>query len=173
MGEGLTLRLFFVMKKILLINFLLFFTLYSVSADEISNALDNADNFFRSMENKNYTQVWSLLSIESKEKILDDIVDSYKAAKSKAPSTNELANDFATCRTVCTSYWDGFLIVFKPEEILENSEWSVLSVKNKYIEIQIINSKAAKPAVLKMYKENGQWTVGLTESFWLRRYFQN
>lgn len=161
------------MKKFLLINLLLFLALCSASADELSNALDNADNFFRSLESKNYSQAWSLLSTESKEKILDDIVDSYKSAKTKAPSANELEDDFASCRTVCTSYWDGFLIVFKPKEVLENSEWSVLSVKNKYIEIQIINSKAAKPAILKMYKENGQWAVGLTESFWLRRYFQN
>lgn len=142
-------------------------------ADDQSNALDNADNFFKSLDNKEYQQAWKLLSEESKKKILDDIIDSYKSAKMPAPTKKDLDSDFVVCGTVCESYWDGFLVVFRPKEVLENSEWSVPLIKNKYIEIHIINAKATKPAILKMYKEKGQWNVGLTESFWLRRYFQN
>lgn len=160
------------MKKLLL-AFLLIIQFSSASADDQSSALENADRFFSLLEKKQFDQAWFILSGDSREKIISDVVASYKDSNLKAPDKVTLNKNFESCADICTAYWNGFLVNFRPEEVLLNSEWSISVVKKNYIEIQLINKKAAKPAILKMFKENNDWKLGLTESFWLRRYFQN
>ena len=51
---------------------------------------------------------------------------------------------------------------------LEDSKWTMGKIKSREARIVLLHKKSEKPAVLKMFEEDGVWKFGLKESFGAR-----
>jgi hypothetical protein len=163
-------------KKILLI--VLSLTLMScISAPAPVNDFDrewdkilfSAESLFKSMKERNYSAIWGSLTAESKNNIVNNV---YKASiKSGVEySKEQIRTDFEIGGLISKTYWNSYLYEFDPDMVLEQSKWDIGFVKNERAEIKIQYKKAQQPALLKMYKEDNAWKVGLEETFEGRRY---
>lgn len=159
------------MKKIILI-LLLLLPLCLLAADSFDyKALDNAESLFKQLKSHKYVGAWNSMTEKSHDTIVNDVYDSIKKSGDNSVSREKIAADFAECGELCTSYWTSFMQYFDPKVVLDDSTWSTGDSDKNYCEIILQYKDAPKPAVLKMYKENGTWKVGFTESFWLRKFF--
>ncbi len=154
------------MKRVVILFFIFVFVNVSVYAEDhvVDNILTSAESLFKSMKEKNYTQIWELLTTKSKNTIVEDV---YKKDKEKI-SKKEIYKDFDTGGPIAQAYWDGFIANFNPDTVLEHSRWKMGPIKSDRAEIIIIYKKSENPADLKMFKEDGSWKVGLVETFWSR-----
>ena len=136
--------------------------------NEESIILTSAESLFKSMQKKDYAQIWGFLSQKSRDTIVQD---TFKALKPDAGDYSEerIGKDFSGGGSLSSAYWNAFLQKFDPIMILEQSRWEMESIKSDKAEIKIIYKKAQSPAILKMFKEDGAWKVGLTETFWTRK----
>jgi hypothetical protein len=78
---------------------------------------------------------------------------------------NELLSDFNSGGMLAKAYWDSFLTAFDSNIALEQCKWEMGKIEKNEAEIILKYKKADKPVILKMYKENNAWKVGLKESF--------
>jgi hypothetical protein len=156
---------------ILFIYFIFQFSPHVYAEDlnnETGSILTSAETLFKAMQKKEYAQIWGSLSQKSRDTIVQD---TYKALKPKGGNYTEegIGKDFTGEGSLSRAYWDAFLKKFDPTMILEESRWEMESIKSDKAEIKIIYKKAQSPAMLKMFKEDGIWKVGLTETFWTRK----
>jgi hypothetical protein len=156
---------------ILVIFFIFQFSTYLYAEDlnnEAGSILTSAESLFKSMQRKDYAQIWVSLSQKSRDTIVQD---TYKALKPSGRDYTEesIGRDFTGGGSLSMEYWNAFLQKFDPIMILEQSRWEMESIKSDEAEIKIIHKKAQSHAILKMFKERGIWKVGLTESFWTRK----
>lgn len=116
------------------------------------------------MKEGNYSKTWSILSEKSKGTIIDDV---HKATgKAGASYTKEtIGKDFAGSGVLAVSYWKNYIDNFNPDLVLEESKWEMGKIDRNKTEIIIRHKKSGQPAILKMFKEDGVWKVGLEESF--------
>jgi hypothetical protein len=135
---------------------------------EADGILTSAESLFKAMQKKDYARIWGFLSQKSRDTIVQD---TYKALIPDAGSYSEenIGKDFSGGGSLSTAYWNAFLSKFDPAMILDQSRWEMESVKDDNAEIKITYNKAENPAILKMFKEDGVWKVGLTETFWTRK----
>lgn len=129
--------------------------------------LSAAENFFKAMRQKNYPLTWSTLSSSSRKKIIDDVADASKKA-GVIYTKEQLLEDFETGGPNATAYWDSFLTAFDPDMVLEDSKWTMGKIKSREAQIVLLHNKSERPAVLKMFEEDGVWKFGLKESFGAR-----
>jgi hypothetical protein len=136
--------------------------------NETGSILTSAESLFKAMQQKDYARIWESLSKGSQDTIVQD---TYKALKPNGGNSTEeaIGKDFIRGGSLSSAYWDAFLKKFDPIMILDQSRWEMESIKSDKAEIKIIYKKAQSPAILKMFKEDGIWKVGLTESFWTRK----
>ncbi|OPL12544.1 MAG: hypothetical protein AVO39_11615 [delta proteobacterium MLS_D] len=136
---------------------------------EIDTILAAAESLFQAMEQCDYEGIWNHLTEKSKQQIISDV---YKACRKRGDTVTpeSLDRDFEAGGPAAKSYWDAFLFHFDPDTVLSRSTWSMGDVSARKAEIQILYEKSEHPAVVKMFKENGAWKVGLEETFRLRRY---
>lgn len=127
--------------------------------------LGSAEALFQAMQQREYVRVWSLLSRTSQQTIVQDTYRSIQSHQGDA-TTERIAQGFNAGDELASSYWNAFLKTFDPVMILEQSKWEIGSLKDDQGLIKLTYRKAEKPALLKMYREDGAWKVGLTESFW-------
>ena len=80
-------------------------------------------------------------------------------------SKEEIDRDFTKRRRDSQSYWKSYLDVFNPDIVLEQSRWEMGKVSKDRAQINVTYKKAERPAIIQMYKEDGRWRVGLTETF--------
>ena len=113
------------MKNLLLIISTFFFFTSFLYADDSIDALECADSFFNHLQNHEYVDAWNILTEDSHERIIKEVIKSYKDAGEKVPSVSDVSGDFAECKTMCTSYWKGFVTYFDPKEALEKSTWTL------------------------------------------------
>jgi hypothetical protein len=66
-------------------------------------------------------------------------------------------------------YWSGYLSSFDPKTVLEQSAWKMGEIKKDRAEIILRYRKSSNDAILKMYREEGSWKVGLDETFSTRQ----
>lgn len=166
------------MKRIISI-ILMFFALFFLfnDAEAASNSdqsqqiqiLSAADSLFVFMKNKNYKTIWSVLSKKSQATIVNDVRKEYKKSGLEK-SNEELFNDFMSGGYNAKAYWDNFLSVFNPDIVLERCEWKIGEIEKDKAEIILQYRKSEKPAILKMFKEDSEWKVGLDESFGARKF---
>jgi hypothetical protein len=157
---------------LVLIVFVLFSPVRFGSAQNIDSALQEqvlsaTENYFVQLKNKNYAAVWSSLSAKSRAKIISDVRKENKRIAIES-SEDSLAKDFAAGGVMAKAYWDSFLFVFNPDIVLNESKWEIGKVGSDEAEIVLQYKKSEKPAVLKLYRENGSWKFGLDESFGAR-----
>lgn len=161
-----------VKAKLVIIIFLVlsvFFADISFSVPQNDQAhedsiLSAAENLFIYLKKKEYVSVWNCLSVKSKQVIIDDVYTESKKAGVEYKK-NELLNDFNLGGMLAKAYWDSFITAFDSNIALEQCKWEMGKIEKKEAEVILKYKKADKPAILKMYKENNAWRVGLKESF--------
>jgi hypothetical protein len=127
--------------------------------------LDSADSFFRALKARDYVTAWSKLSALSRKTIVQEVVKWTKNDRQPVLSPELIQKDFSEGGPSAQSYWNAFLVDFDPDSVLEQSTWEMGMVKGQSAEISLLYKKAQGPAKLKMFNENGQWKVGLAETF--------
>jgi len=66
------------------------------------------------------------------------------------------------------AYWDSFLTAFDSNIALEQCKWEIGKIEKNEAGVILKYKKSDKPAILKMFKENNAWRIGLKESFGTR-----
>lgn len=135
---------------------------------EEDSILSAAENLFINMKNKEYVSVWNCLSVKSKQVIIENVYTESKKTGVEYKK-NELLNDFNFGGMLAKAYWDSFLTEFDSNIALEQCKWEMGKIEKKEAEVILKYKKSDKPAILKMYKENNAWKVGLKESFGARK----
>ena len=129
--------------------------------------LYTAYSFFASLKNNNYKKAWSLLTSKSKSFIIDRIKNSFVKNKVNI-GKSEIRKSMKTGGYIAKAYWGGFLKSFNPDMLLKYSTWKIKSVSSDSAEIEINYRYAKAPAFLKIFRQNGGWKFGLTETFYSR-----
>jgi hypothetical protein len=157
------------MKKTVSFLFILLFLfvsfLYAGNNDnEIDQILSSAESLFKAMKEKNYPKIWTFLSVKSKNTIVDDVGKAEEKMGRKY-TREDIAKDFATGSPLSRLYWNSYLEMFNPDSVLEESKWEMGKIEKERAEIIIRYKRSEGPAMLKMFKEEGKWRVGLEETF--------
>jgi hypothetical protein len=139
------------------------------AAGETDSVLISAESLFKAMKQTNYAEIWMGLTQKSRKIIAEDVFKKTKGAGQTGYSVDAVEKDFDGNGPIAKEYWDAFLQSFNPDEVLERSTWEIGFVKKDTAEICLLHKNAENPARLKMFKENGQWKVGLVETFWNRK----
>ncbi len=137
---------------------------WSIAAADGDSILAAAESTFKAMKDGNYAGIWSLLSEKSRSLIADDVLSAVNK-KGARYDKNAVMSDFAGGGPLAASYWRGYMESFDPVLVLEESTWEMGKIEKGKAEILIRYKKAEKPAVLKMFQENGRWKTGLEETF--------
>lgn len=164
-------------KKIITIVLTVFFALVlqaplhaqqKDSNPEQDAILTAAEDLFNFMKNKEYVSMWNLLSVKSRKIIVDSV---YKESKKLGTEyqKDDLMKDFSSGGVNAQEYWKSFLNVFNPSMVLDESLWRMGTIKKDYAEVILLHKKSKNPALIKMYKEDNGWKVGLEESFGTRK----
>jgi hypothetical protein len=115
-----------------------------------------------------YPALWSGLSAASRKSIIVSVRRSLGKAGFEY-SEESIRTDFEKNGEIARGYWGGYLAEFDPKMVLEESKWSMGEVKKDKAEIIIRHKKSEHDTILKMFREEGLWKVGLDESFSTRR----
>jgi hypothetical protein len=143
---------------------------YAVSQDrEVDRILSSAESLFKAMRAKDYSRIWEFLSSRSRNGIVESTLSAVTKKGGQTFSEEQIRGDFAEGGAIARAYWNGYLQYFDPDTVLEDSRWQMGSTGKNEAEILITYKKADNPAVIRMFKENGSWKVGLVETFGLRR----
>jgi hypothetical protein len=143
------------------------FSLPQKNHAEEDSILSAAENPFIYMKNKEYVSIWNCLSVKSKRIIIDDVYTESKKAGVEYKK-NDLLNNFNSGGMLARAYWDSFLAVFDSKIALEQCKWEMGKIEKNEAEVILKYKKSDRPAILKMYKENNAWKLGLKESFGAR-----
>jgi hypothetical protein len=149
--------------------------------------LARAESLFLSMKARDYPAIFAVLSTKSQETIVAETTSALAAAARQPPPGEPTAaeaphasvmnpppgpeavrSDFIAGGPIARDYWDAFLRRFDPDAALEHSRWEIGSVRKHRAEILLTYHGADHPATLKMFREDGDWKVGLVETFWSR-----
>jgi len=158
-------------KSIVVLIIILFLTIATATLagqTEEDKILSAADNLFVQMKNKDYKAIWGSLTTKTKEIIINDVYKASKKQKIKIEK-EDLANDFNANGPNAQEYWDSYLTVFDPVIVLEQCTWEMGKIEKNEAEVILKYKKSDNPAILKMYKENNEWKVGMEESFGARK----
>lgn len=117
------------------------------------------------MKARDYPAIFAGLSANSRESIVRETSAALAAAKSANSGHEAVRNDFVGGGPIARDYWDAYLRRFDPDAALEHSRWEIGSVGKDRAEILLTHQGAERPAVLRMYREDGVWKTGLVETF--------
>jgi len=131
--------------------------------------LTATENLFQFMQSRDYASIWKGISLKTRGIIINDVQKAVKKANGIEIDKQELEKDFTAGGTLSKSYWDSYLSVFNPDTALQQCTWNMGKIEKNEAEVILQYKKSEKPAVLKIYRENNAWRVGLEESFGSRR----
>ena len=131
--------------------------------------ISTCESFFKGLKAKNFQQVWGLLTSKSKAKIGKEVADRIKKESGSPVSEEEIVRDFETGGPYSRAYWEAYVQNFDPDMALKDSKWEVGQIKDTYAEVILRYKTAERPAVIRLYKEGGEWRFGLVETFWTRK----
>lgn len=131
--------------------------------------LTATENLFQSMKARDYIAVWKCISFKTRESIVNDIRKAIKKKSGPEIQKDELRKDLSSGGAIAKEYWDSYLHVFDPDIVLQQCKWDIGKIEKDYAEVILQYKKSDKPAVLKIYREENAWRVGLEESFGARR----
>jgi hypothetical protein len=169
-----------IIPVILIFSVLFFLFIDAEAAENTDQAqqeqiLSAAENLFVLMKNKNYTAIWSVLSKKTQAAIVNDVRKENEKANKKNTKANletnkdAIFNDFLTGGDNAKAYWNNFLTVFNPDIVLERCKWEMGKTGKNEAQLLLLHKTSEKPAIIKMFKENNEWKVGLDESFSVRK----
>jgi hypothetical protein len=125
-----------------------------------------AESLFQTMKSRDYPATWRVLTAKSRETIVSETYDAIRKTGDPPVPTDRIRDDFGEGGPLCRQYWEGFLRRFDPDDALEKSRWEMGMVGKDRAEVLITRQGADRPAVLKMFLEDGGWRAGLAETFW-------
>ena len=134
------------------------------SSNERNNILFSAESLFKAMKGEDYPAIWKFLTIKSKKAIVKNVQKASAKADIKYLK-EQIISDFGIGGPLSKIYWDSYLSEFDPDMVLEHSRWEMGITKNKKASVIIHYEKSERPAILKLYKEEEIWKVGLEETF--------
>jgi hypothetical protein len=144
--------------------------LYAGTPDNaLEEILSSAESLFKAMRGKNHPAIWAGLSTASRKTILDETRKAIVTSTGKEVPEEELLRDFEDGGPVARGYWIGFLSHFDPNLVLEQSRWEPGKIVGDRAEILLTHKGSEKPALLKLFREEGRWKAGLVETFWGRK----
>ena len=141
---------------------------FAYTDKEMDEVLGVADSMFKAMKKDNLSAIWPSLTEKSKSTIISDVVKEQKKLNGDY-TTERIKDDFEKRGPIYMVYWRLFLVYFNPDTVLNESKWEVGYIEKDRSEILITHAKSDTPARLKMFKEEGNWKVGLVETFWTRK----
>jgi len=158
----------FLLTVIFLLSVSLTFPLSPADASEKERVtvsiLNSAEKFFLSLKQRDFETAWNILSQRSREAITNNVYET--SAKIGATlSREDIIRDFERRGIMFRNYWKSFLRNFDTDIVLEHSLWKMGTIKKTKAEIIIQYDKDSNPTILKMFKENDAWKVGLNETF--------
>lgn len=163
-------------KKSLLLVIAVFFLSASFCFSQSKNNLPQEDsilttteNLFQFMKTRNYAAIWENISIKTRKIIIGDVQKAVKKKTGNGLGYTEVEKDFVAGGALAKSYWDSYLSVFDPEIVLLQSKWAMGKIEKNEAEVILHYKKSEKPAVIKIFRENDAWRVGLEETFGTRR----
>jgi len=131
--------------------------------------LSSAETLFKTMERRDYQQIWRYLSAKSKDTI---VKNTYKrmakhegGERGVQHSEDQIKQDFTQGGVIAKAYWDGYLGAFDPRLVLDQSKWEMGKADKERAQIIVQHKKAERPAIIQMVLEDGEWKVGLIETF--------
>ncbi len=107
--------------------------------------------------------------MKSRETIVNDTLKNLHKKGFNAYTKEQLVAEFSSGADLSKAYWEAFLNNFDPDMVLLESKWQMGPIKKDNADVIISYKKSENPAVLKMFREEGSWKLGLVETFWLRR----
>ena len=128
--------------------------------------LSTVESTFAAMKNRDYPGIWTRLSSASRNTIVEDTRKAIARGSGGEAPKDRIEQDFREGGPVARTYWDGFLRRFDPEGALSKSRWEMGEASDTEAYLLITHEGAEKPAVVRLYKEEGAWKVGLAETFW-------
>jgi hypothetical protein len=134
------------------------------NSNETDAILFTAESCFKTMKERNYPKVWSILSEKTKGLIIDDVQKATDKAGTNY-SKEAIGKDFTSGGVLSVSYWTNYLEYFNPDLVLEESKWEIGKIAKNRAEIYIKHRKSGNPSILKMFLEDEIWKVGLEETF--------
>ena len=137
----------------------------SLGDEHVIELFSVAQKFFRDLQERNYTGLWNAIS-KGSQKTIVRAIHKEKQNTGRDATIDSIKKDFEQCRAMCRSFWHAYFAAFDPELALKQSRWDVGFVKKRKAEILITHRDADRPAKLKMFREKGEWKVGLMETFW-------
>jgi len=133
--------------------------------DEI---LSVAEGFFVALKEKRFADAWNLLTIKSKNTIVDEVYRGINKTNTKI-GRDVVGEEFEKRGELFKIYWDAFSKKFDADTVLSQSVWNIGEIKQD-ISVLILRYKRSEyDSDLKIYKEDGQWRFGLVESYWSRK----
>jgi len=135
-----------------------------VASPEAEAVLSAAEGLFNAMKARDYPAVWRGLSAKSQKVIVKGVRKALARVRIEATDA-QVRDDFARGGELARAYWDAYLVQFDPRSALEQSKWDMGAVKKDKAEIVLLHKKSDHPAILKMFREDGAWKVGLDETF--------
>lgn len=135
---------------------------------DLLTVIGTAEELFRAMEEGDLPGIWLRLTGNSRATIVRETIAAYRKAGEEGMDEAALWADFEAGGEVAREYWGGFLRSFDPRKALEESLWELAGIEGGQAEIRITHRDSERPALLKLFWEDGSWKVGLVESFWGR-----
>jgi hypothetical protein len=136
--------------------------------DDVGDILTAAETVFQAMQKGQYTALWKGLTADTQRIIVRDILKALDKA-GKAQPQEDVRRDMETGGELARGYWSGYLSNFDPKTVLDESKWRMGEIKKDRAEIILRYRKSDNDAILKMYREQGAWKVGLDETFSTRK----
>ena len=136
----------------------------AAEARDIDNILTAAESVFQNMAQAAYPALWSGLSAQSRKSIIKNVRSAIGKTGFDYPE-ERLRTDFAAGGKLARDYWTSYVAEFAPKLVLEESKWTMGPIKNDYAEIIIRYRKSDRDTILRMFREDGAWKVGLDETF--------
>jgi hypothetical protein len=137
-------------------------------ARDVDSILNAADAVFRNLSQAGYPALWSGLSTQSQKSIIQNV----RKALGKAGvdyAEERIRSDFAAGGEFARDYWTNYVLQFNPKIVLEESKWTMGTIKKESAEVIIRYKKSDRDTILKMFREEGAWKVGLDETFSTRK----
>jgi len=135
---------------------------------DIGNILTAAESVFQNMEKRDYPALWNGLSAETRRSIIKSVGKALgKAGRDVAEE--RIQADFEQGGEIAREYWGAYLTQFDPKTVLEESKWTMGEIKKDKAEILLRYRKSEYDAILKLFREEGAWKVGLDETFSTRQ----
>jgi hypothetical protein len=133
---------------------------------QVGPILDAAEGIFKAMKAKQYVALWEGLSAKSRAIIMNDIDAIIKKTPTVTPlPLAAIEKDMSQGGPIAQSYWNAVMGSFNPDMALEQCTWDMGPIKGNKAEVHLLFKKAERPAIIQMFRERGEWKVGLMESF--------